>query len=217
MRKLKKVPFFLDIEFEDFISQEQIKEVAEKVALALKQACDSGSGLAPEDDSTFTKKIRLMCKDVVLLEQSYSLVSPEYKVEDINGVMVQDPIEEKCEDAVELLRNILCESGMECEYDREIHAFLEEHNELPDDYSPYWEEDEEEEEDDDNRININLIICEDDVKKVINSLPNFVKANFTENEIQETIKRFNGETEEDPSASWNLVVEKILYDLFDER
>lgn len=199
----------MDIEFSNSISPEYIKTVAENVANAIYNEIN-GEGIAPEtDDSPHTIRTRIMCKDVVLLTEEYKTDGLRHIViQDINGVMVQDPIEEKCEDAVDLLRNILCESGMECEYDREIHAFLEEHNELPDDYSPYWEEEDNEEE---------SAIGEDEVKRVISDLKTFQEANFTEEEIKKTIERFNGEAEEDPSASWNLVIEKILYDLLDER
>lgn len=138
----------MDIEFSDSISPEYIKNVAENVANAIYNEI-GGGGIAPDTDeesSSYTIRTRIMCKDVVLLTEEYKTDGLRHIViQDIKGVMVQDPIEEKCEDAVELLRNILCESGMECEYDKEIHAFLEEHNELPDDYSPYWKEDEDEE------------------------------------------------------------------------
>lgn len=40
--------------------------------------------------------------------------------------------------AIELLRLILTESSIESDYDREIYEFLQEHNELPEDYEPYW-------------------------------------------------------------------------------
>lgn len=42
------------------------------------------------------------------------------------------------EHAYELLRSILCESGIESDYDTEIYAFLKENNELPEGYEPYW-------------------------------------------------------------------------------
>lgn len=76
-RKIRKVPFFIDIEFDDSIPHEKIQEVAENVALALKQAVDSGSGLAPAPDDngfegTITNKVRIMCKDVVLLQEDYT-------------------------------------------------------------------------------------------------------------------------------------------------
>jgi len=144
MRKLKKIPFFLDIEFADFISQEQIKEVAEKVALALKQAVESGQGLAPNDESTITNKVRIMCKDVVLLQEDYTKLDGQrhVTVQDIQGVAVEDPLKEKCEGAVEILKSILTESGVECEYDQEIFSFLKENNDLPDNFVPYWEDDE---------------------------------------------------------------------------
>ena len=52
--------------------------------------------------------------------------------------------EKPYDEAVELLRGILCESGQECEYDKDIYEFLKENNELPEDYTPYWEEEDEE-------------------------------------------------------------------------
>lgn len=148
MRKLKKVPFFLDIEFDDFISQDQIKEVAEKVMLALNDAIDSGGGLAPEG-RTYTNKVRLMCKDVILITEDHTQMREDgsrvIDIQEIKGVVVQDPSEEKLDEAVGLLKNILCESGQECEYDKDIYKFLKENNELPEDYEPYWDEEDEEE------------------------------------------------------------------------
>jgi hypothetical protein len=64
---------------------------------------------------------------------------------------------------------------------------------------------------------LNTEIKKEDVQQVIKSLTNFVKANFTEKEIQEVINRYESEQADDPSATWNLVVEKILYDLLDDR
>lgn len=216
MRKLKKVPLFLDIEFEDFISKEQIAEVVEKVASALRHSADSGPGLAPdgtEDDSTYTKKVRIMCKDVVLMEEDYSISPPERIIQNIEGKTPQEenPLEEKCENAIDILRSILCESGNECEYDNDIYDFLKEHDELPEDYEPYWDIEDEDGEEQESAID------EECVKQVINSLSTFIEANFTEEEINETVERYDGEQEQDPSGSWNLVVEKILYDLLDER
>lgn len=45
--------------------------------------------------------------------------------------------------AIDLLKAILLESGMECEYDREIYELLKEANQLPENYIPYWQTDNE--------------------------------------------------------------------------
>lgn len=76
-RKIRKIPLFLDIEFQDQIPHDKIKEVVKKVATALRQAADSGDGLAPNGDDngfdgTFTNHVRIMCKDVVLLQEDYT-------------------------------------------------------------------------------------------------------------------------------------------------
>ncbi len=76
-RKIRKIPFFLDVEFQDSIPHEKIQEVAQKIALALRQAVDSGEGLAPDEDNkgfegTVTNKVRIMCKDAVLLQEDYT-------------------------------------------------------------------------------------------------------------------------------------------------
>ena len=49
---------------------------------------------------------------------------------------------ERYENAVELLRAVLTESGIENDFDENIYDFLKENDELPDDYTPYWLEDE---------------------------------------------------------------------------
>ena len=42
--------------------------------------------------------------------------------------------------AVEIMRAILTVSSNECEYDEDIHDFLKQNNELPENYKPYWED-----------------------------------------------------------------------------
>ena len=140
-RHIRKVPVFLDIEFNDSIPHEEIKTVVNNIANAIYNEINSGA-IAPEE--TFTNKVRIMCKDVVLLTE-------EYKSDGLRHITVQDiegktPTEEEkpYDEAVELLRGILCESGQECEYDKDIYEFLKENNELPEDYTPYWEEEDEE-------------------------------------------------------------------------
>ncbi|OQA45815.1 MAG: hypothetical protein BWY47_01925 [Bacteroidetes bacterium ADurb.Bin302] len=49
---------------------------------------------------------------------------------------------ERYENAVELLRAVLTESGMENDFDENIYDFLKENDELPDNYTPYWIDDE---------------------------------------------------------------------------
>jgi hypothetical protein len=66
-------------------------------------------------------------------------------------------------------------------------------------------------------MSLNTVIKKEDVQQVIKSLSNFVEANFTEEEIQEVIDRYESEQADDPGANWSLVVEKILYDLLDDR
>lgn len=147
-RQIRKVPFFLDVEFKDTIPQEKIREVAEKIALALNNAIDSGMGLAPDPDNngfegTFTNKVRIMCKDVVLLEEDHTKMREDgsrvIDIQNIQGSVPQTPEEIQLEEANTILRNILCESGSECEYDKEIYDYLKENNELPEDYEPYWD------------------------------------------------------------------------------
>ena len=58
-----------------------------------------------------------------------------------------------------------------------------------------------------------MSIVKEDVVQVATS----IKQTLTESEIQEAINRYPAEQEEDPGATWNLVVEKIVYDLIDER
>ena len=40
--------------------------------------------------------------------------------------------------AIKLLRAILCECGNESEYDEQIYDYLKERNKLPENYVPYW-------------------------------------------------------------------------------
>lgn len=60
-------------------------------------------------------------------------------------------------------------------------------------------------------------IQKEDVQQVIDSLSTFKSANFTEEEIQVVIDRYESEADSDPSATWNLIVENILYQLLNER
>jgi Ca2+-binding EF-hand superfamily protein len=60
---------------------------------------------------------------------------------------------------------------------------------------------------------MNNTISKEDVVQVTTSL----NQTLTEAEITEAINRYPGEQEQDPGATWNLVVEKIMYDLIDER
>jgi hypothetical protein len=64
---------------------------------------------------------------------------------------------------------------------------------------------------------LNTEIQKEDVQQVIDSLSTFKSANFTEEEMQEVIDRYESEQEDDPSATWNLVVENILFQLLNER
>jgi|WetSurMetagenome_2_1015567.scaffolds.fasta_scaffold635564_2 hypothetical protein len=47
--------------------------------------------------------------------------------------------------AIELLKAVLMESGMENDCDRDIYEFLKEQNQLPEGYTPYWEDEDEDE------------------------------------------------------------------------
>ena len=40
---------------------------------------------------------------------------------------------------------------------------------------------------------------------------------LTDAELTEALSRFDSEAKEDPGATWDLVAEKIMYDLIDER
>lgn len=54
----------------------------------------------------------------------------------IEGMTEQNEHKER---AINLLKNVLLESDVENEFDREIYEFLEEIEELPEGYEPYWE------------------------------------------------------------------------------
>lgn len=56
-------------------------------------------------------------------------------------------------------------------------------------------------------------IQKEDVVQVATS----IKQTLTKEEIQEVLTRYPSEQRDDPEATWNLVVEKIVYDLIDER
>lgn len=142
-RQIRKIPFFLDVEFSHSIPHEKIKEVAENIANAIYNEINGG-GIAPEtDDGSYTTKTRIMCKDVVLLTEEYKADGLRHiQIENMEGKTPSEEessLQEKYDEAVGILRNILCESGMECEYDKDIYQFLESNDELPDDYEPYWE------------------------------------------------------------------------------
>ena len=55
-------------------------------------------------------------------------------------------------------------------------------------------------------------IEKEDVLSVAKSL----KVTLTDEQVSEAINRYPAEQEEDPSGTWNLVVEKIIYDLKNE-
>jgi Ca2+-binding EF-hand superfamily protein len=57
------------------------------------------------------------------------------------------------------------------------------------------------------------MIGKEDVLQVAKSL----KQELTEAEVQEVINRYPFEQDDDPGGTWNLVVEKIMYDLIEER
>lgn len=57
------------------------------------------------------------------------------------------------------------------------------------------------------------MVQKEDVVQVATSLGQ----TLTEVEIAEVISRYPYEQEEDPGGTWDLVVEKIMYDLIDER
>lgn len=57
------------------------------------------------------------------------------------------------------------------------------------------------------------MVQKEDVVQVATSLGQ----TLTEVEIAEVISRYLYEQEEDPGGTWDLVVEKIMYDLIDER
>ena len=79
-RHIRKVPVFLDIEFNDSIPHEEIKTVVNNIANAIYNEINSGA-IAPEE--TFTIKTRIMCKDVVLLTE-------EYKSDGLRHIVIED-------------------------------------------------------------------------------------------------------------------------------
>lgn len=53
------------------------------------------------------------------------------------------------------------------------------------------------------------MITSDDVRGVAE----FLKKELTQNQVDEVISLYPEEQEQDPSAEWYLVVEKIIYDI----
>ncbi len=66
-RRIKKIPIFMDILFEDFLDQEQVREV---LSLVAKKLSESKSSLSLENNKI--KEIRILVKDNVLM-----VVNPE--------------------------------------------------------------------------------------------------------------------------------------------
>ncbi len=62
-----------------------------------------------------------------------------------------------------------------------------------------------------------LLIMAQITYKDVTSVAEQINFEPTEREVEEVLDRYNFEQESDPSATWNLVVEKILYDLKDLR
>jgi len=54
----RKIAFTVTLEFEDKISDDlEIIEIARNIARAVRNECNSGSGITPEDSETFTKNV----------------------------------------------------------------------------------------------------------------------------------------------------------------
>ncbi len=53
---------------------------------------------------------------------------------------------ERYENAVNLLKAVLTDSGIENDFDEEIYNFLNENKELPEGYKPYWAYDDDDDE-----------------------------------------------------------------------
>jgi uncharacterized protein YpuA (DUF1002 family) len=54
-------------------------------------------------------------------------------------------------------------------------------------------------------------ICSDDVKNVASS----IKMNLTDEQINEVLSMYDFELSQDPTVSWNLVVEYCIYQVID--
>ena len=61
----------MDVEFSDPINPDLIPVLVQNIADALRRQVDN-AGLAPEDAEVVTNKVRIMCKDVVLLQEDYT-------------------------------------------------------------------------------------------------------------------------------------------------
>lgn len=57
------------------------------------------------------------------------------------------------------------------------------------------------------------MIEKEDVLQVVGDL----NKELTDAEVMEVLNRYESEQEEDSNAEWYLIVEKIMYDLIDER
>lgn len=53
------------------------------------------------------------------------------------------------------------------------------------------------------------MITQEDVKGVAD----FIGKRLTDEQLNEVVKRYDSEQDDDPSAEWYLVVEKIIYDI----
>jgi hypothetical protein len=56
-KQTHEITFKLSLTFQDSCDKAEHKEVAEKVAEAIYQACHNGLGIAPEDSGTFTRYV----------------------------------------------------------------------------------------------------------------------------------------------------------------
>jgi len=54
-------------------------------------------------------------------------------------------------------------------------------------------------------------ICSDDVKNVASS----IKKTLTDEQINEVLSMYDFEQSQDPTATWNLVVENCIYQVID--
>lgn len=84
-REMKKIPVFMDILFEDYLTEAQVKKVVEKISVVLAGSKESLSiGL------NNPKEIRLMVKDHSLVEEN--LATGERTIQDlsINFINISD-------------------------------------------------------------------------------------------------------------------------------
>lgn len=113
--------------------QDALLELKSLLHQDIKDGLDTDAIIDDLIDSGFGAK---MLDDIQQIEKINSEETVEVRLE----LSSTKNYKHEYERAVAILNSILTVSGNECEYDQDIYDFLKENDELPENYTPYWED-----------------------------------------------------------------------------